>query len=208
AAIESLRSGATDYVLKNRLARLGPAVRRTVSEAETLRARRQVEEALQIERQFLGAMLESLEVGIAACDHNGILTLFNRASREFHGLPAEPLPPERWAEHYRLFQVDGKTPLRKEAIPLFRALQGEQVRNAEFLIVPRNGLSRTVLASGQPILDAHGRNLGAVVALQDITERKQLEDQLRQSQKMEAVGRLAGGIAHDFNNLLNVITGY
>ena len=208
AAIESLHSGATDYVLKHRLARLGPAVRRAMSEADGRRARREVEEALQNERQFLRALLESLEVGIVACDRNGILTLFNRATREFHGLPEEPLPPERWAEHLRLFRADGKTPLEKEAIPLFRALQGEKVRNAELTIVPADGLSRTVVASGQPILDGHGRNLGAVIAMHDITERKQLEEQLRQSQKMEAVGRLAGGIAHDFNNLLNVITGY
>ena len=208
AAIDSLHSGATDYVLKHRLARLGPAVRRAMSEADGRRARREVEEALQNERQFLRALLESLEVGIVACDRNGILTLFNRATREFHGLPEEPLPPERWAEHLRLFRADGKTPLEKEAIPLFRALQGEQVRNAELTIVPADGLSRTVVASGQPILDGHGRNLGAVIAMHDITERKQLEEQLRQSQKMEAVGRLAGGIAHDFNNLLNVITGY
>ena len=208
AAIDSLHSGATDYVLKHRLARLGPAVCRAMSEADGRRARREVEEALQNERQFLRALLESLEVGIVACDRNGILTLFNRATREFHGLPEEPLPPERWAEHLRLFRADGKTPLEKEAIPLFRALQGEQVRNAELTIVPADGLSRTVVASGQPILDGHGRNLGAVIAMHDITERKQLEEQLRQSQKMEAVGRLAGGIAHDFNNLLNVITGY
>jgi len=208
AAIESLRRGATDYVLKHRLTRLGPAVRRALNEADERRKRGQSEEALANERQFLRAMLESLEVGIVACDSNGILTLFNRATREFHGLPEAPLPPERWAEHYGLYDADGKTPLKKEATPLFRALRGERVRNAEIVILPKNGPQRTTLVAGQPILDAQGRKLGAVVAMHDITERKQLEGQLRQAQKMEAVGRLAGGIAHDFNNLLNVITGY
>jgi len=208
AAIEGVRSGATDYVLKHRLSRLEPAVRRALGESEERRKRRQAEEALVQERGFLKALLENLDAGIVACDAGGVLTLFNQATREIHGLPELPLPADDWAAHYDLYLADGKTRMEKEQIPLFRALHGERLRNVEMTVIPRNGSPRHVLASGQPIVDASGRKLGAVVALNDVTGRKQLEEQYRQAQKLEAIGRLAGGVAHDFNNLLSVILGY
>ena len=165
-------------------------------------------EALRREREFLRAVLESLSDAVVACDADGTLTVFNHASRELHGLPEEPIPPDRWAEHYALLRPDGSTRMPVEEIPLYRALGGETIRDVDMVVAPKGHRPRFVMASGQPVVDPDGRKLGAVVAMRDVTQRRDLEAQLLQAQKMEAVGQLAGGVAHDFNNLLTVISSY
>jgi PAS domain S-box-containing protein len=135
--------------------------------------------ALAREQEFLKAVLDNVNAGIVACDSDGVLTLFNRATREFHGLPEQALPPEQWADYYSLYSPDGQTPLTKEQIPLFRALQGQHIHNQEMMIVPNQGIARTVLASGQAIADPQGTKLGAVVVMHDITDRKRAEAQIR-----------------------------
>ncbi|MBE9167300.1 GAF domain-containing protein [Pleurocapsales cyanobacterium LEGE 06147] len=156
--------------------------RRTVELSKTnellqleIRERQQAELALQKEQEMLKALLDNVQAGIVACNAEGILTLFNRAAREFHGLPEQPLPPEQWAEHYDLYMPDGKTRIPKEEIPLFKALQGQTVGNVEMTIAPKQGTTRTILASGQLLVDEWGNKQGAVVVMHDITERKKAE---------------------------------
>ncbi len=138
---------------------------------------------------FLQALLENVQDGIVACDANGVLTLFNRATREFHGLPEARISAERWAEHYHLFHADGVTAMSTEDVPLYRALQGEHVQGVEMVIAPANGSRRVVQASGQSLLDEHGARIGAVVSMHDITARKEADEAVRRAQH-ELEGRV------------------
>lgn len=138
--------------------------------------------------EFLNALLESLAEGIVACDAEGRLTLFNRATRELHGLPPESLPPELYAEHYSLYHPDGRTPMEPDRVPLLRALKGEVVRGVEMVIAPRGREPRRLLANGRAIFNAQGEKLGAVVAMHDITERALAEQELvRLSRRHELI---------------------
>lgn len=155
-------------------------------------AQRHADEIRERERDFLAAVLENLTDGVVACDPAGRLTLFNRATREFHGLPEEKIPPEQWAEHYALFEADGVTRLSTERVPLYRALQGEEVHDAEIVIAPVDRTARHVLASGRQLHDAEGRGLGAVVVMHDVTEaRRALASERRFREILEAVRSLS-----------------
>ena len=129
-------------------------------------------------RGFLEAVLESLDTGIVACDADGVLLLFNRATREMHGVEAAPLGAEEWADRYDLYEADGQTAMAADEVPLLRALRGERVRDLELVIAPKDLPVRRVRCNGQPILHEDGRVLGAVVAMHDVTDRVAAQQQL------------------------------
>ncbi|MGY1826604.1 ATP-binding protein [Blastococcus sp. SYSU DS0541] len=116
------------------------------------------------------ALLESIDVGVVACDAEGRLTLFNRASRDFHGLAEDAgLDEEQQAVAYSLFETDGVTPMPAGRIPLFRALREGGVHDATLVIRPADREARTLRCDGAAMRDSSGRLLGAVVAMKDVT---------------------------------------
>ena len=134
------------------------------------------------QKHFLQALLDNLSDGIVSCDRHGVLTLFNKATREFHGLPHKAIPADEWAKYYDLYLPDGKTLMSRDEIPLFRALQGEAVRDLEMMIIPKQGQPHTLLANGDPIIAPDGQKIGAVVAMRDISQLKKIEQALWESQ--------------------------
>jgi PAS domain S-box-containing protein len=140
--------------------------------------------------RFLSAVLDNLSDALVACDADGTLTLFNPAAQRLHGLPAATVPPEDWPLHYDLYDEDGVTRLEPQDVPLLRALRGEVVRDVEMVVKPAGQSARTLLASGQQILDGHGDVQGAVVVMHDITARRAAEA-LRSAQTVLEQQRLA-----------------
>lgn len=145
--------------------------------------RKQAEQESERSKKLVDAVLENIADGIVACDADGTLSLFNRATRVFHGLPETPLPPEEWADYYALYMPDGVTPMPTSEIPLFRALNDETVSNVEMVIAAKGAEPRRLFANGQPMYDRHGDKIGAVVSMRDVTELMDAERALKHSEQ-------------------------
>ncbi len=110
----------------------------------------------------------------------------------------------------RIYRADGVTPMTPDELPTSRALRGEQFGELELVVRPISGPARApvhFIISGRPLRDAAGAISGAALVYHDATASRETERQLRDAQRLEAVGKLTGGIAHDFNNMLTVISG-
>ena len=203
-AIECVKRGATDYVLKDRLERLAPAIRRALQEIAEREKRRQAEEALHQSEERFREMAASIREVFWSTTTDGTRVLYvSPAYEQTWGRPVADLVahPARWRE--AIWPDD-----QRHVIAAVKELAAGVSYNIEYRIVRPDGTTRWIEDRGYPVLNSAGVVERLVGVALDITERRQLEAQLHQAQKMEAIGQLAGGVAHDFNNVLTVVTGY
>jgi PAS domain S-box-containing protein len=160
---------------------------------------RRTNEQLGESRSRLASIIDSSEDAILSKDLNGMITSWNKGAERIYGYS----PEEVVGKHIALL-----TPLdRPDEISeiLQKIARGESTEHYESVRVTKDGRHLSMSISVSPLRNAAGEIVGASAIARDITTQKRTEGQLRQSQKMEAIGRLAGGVAHDFNNILGII---
>ena len=193
-AVAALQAGASDFVVKDRLARLLPAVERNLREAQTREAHRHAEVRYQ-------RIVETTNEGVWTIDRDGKTTFMNGRMATMVGKKAEEVIGQPATA---FIHVDSLSTWSTHA----ERREPNKVAHVDLRLARPDGKLLWVLVDSTTIFDANGKYDGMLVMAMDMTERRRLEDQLRQSQKMEAIGSLAGGVAHDFNNLLSVILSY
>ena len=149
--------------------------------------------------RFQAQLLNAVQQAVVATDPEGIVIFWNKFAELLYGWTAEEAVGQT---------IQDLTPspfLREHGPEIMERGAAGGSWTGEFLVQGKSGKAFPALLTTSPVLDELGRVLGFVTVSIDLTERRNLEEQFRQSQKMDAVGRLAGGIAHDFNNLLTVI---
>ncbi|QEM70040.1 response regulator [Geobacter sp. FeAm09] len=163
---------------------------------------RQTEENLRRAKEYTENLIQGASVIVVGLDVDGCVNLFNQTAEMITGYSPGDLVGKEWCEaicpRERFPEVHAEFErLRESAI----------VGTFENQFLTKHGKTRTISWRNNPIIE-DGVVVGTLLFGMDLTEHRTTEEQLQQSQKMEAIGRLAGGVAHDFNNMLGVILGY
>jgi len=195
-AVATMKAGASDYFAKGQLKRLLPAIERELREAKA-RA------ALRASQASYGTLVEHAPVGIYRSTPQGKVLSVNAAVVRMLGYDSasEVLRLDMARDVYA-------DPAERQRLVDRDTYTDRQYDDVEATWKRKDGHLLTVQLSVRAVRNGTGHVEYYETFVRDVTDQRRLQQQLLQSQKMEAVGRLAGGIAHDFNNLLTVITSY
>lgn len=168
-----------------------------------LTERRAAEEQLRASEQRFRLLVQSVtDYAIYMIDPNGRISSWNAGAERFKGYAADEILGEHFSRFYT--EEDRRTGLPESALARARS---EGRFEAEGWRVRKDGSRFWASVIIDPIKNEQGDLIGFAKVTRDLTEKRAIEEQLRQSQKMEAIGQLTGGLAHDFNNLLTAVSG-
>jgi PAS domain S-box-containing protein len=182
--------------------RLEDARRESLRQKEIAEERAQAAQVLADRNEALRAIFEASPIGIITATQDGTISQWNRAAERIYGVSTEEALGASIWELNRAMETERDS----FASAVFAEVtQGRELRDFQLKQRRKDGKSVEISLNSASFHDTQGGNSGFVFLVDDISERKTIEQQLRQSQKMEAVGQLTGGIAHDFNNLLSIV---
>jgi len=168
--------------------------------------RKRAEKALATEKERLAVTLQSIADAVIATDTEGKVVSLNAVAEEVTGSSEKEAQGKPLSELFHILDEKSRES-RENPVEEVRRTEETVRMTTDSILIARNGAERIIAYSASPIRDTTGNTIGAVLAFHDITEKRKMEEEIRNAQKIEAIGVLAAGIAHDFSNILTGATG-